>query len=135
MPWVSRNSYNPGQRHYVEGVERVFTSEPLPRPHVENDALRYQQFVDTATSLTLCSRIRWRGASQPRKWMESGYLCTYAATGKLAHKSGGLSVKEKVNLMQRNLCATCIKEYFKVVRPDLANAYMELKNGRLEVSG
>lgn len=127
MPWVQPNTYSAGKRHFVEGVVRTFTSEPLPRPHVENDTLRYQQFVDTATSPRLCSEKEYGVSTH---WAEEGYICTVAATGKVAHKSGGLSVKEKVNLMQRNLCAYCLKHYI-AARPEVKAAVDALKQAQV----
>lgn len=127
MPWVQRNGYSPGKRHFVEGVVRTFTSEPLPRPHIENDTLRYQQFVDKTTSPTLCAEKEY---GRSIHWAEDGYICTNAVTGKVQHKSGGLGVKEKINLMQRNLCAYCLKHYI-AARPEMKAAVDALKQAQV----
>jgi len=124
MPWVSRDSYSPGKRHYTEGVTRTLIGEPRTR-HAGPDYL-YQDFVDDA-GLPLCK-------TYDRPWRETGYLCTRAGTGKLAHKFGGLSVKETVNLMQGNLCRYCVNKYVSDIRPDLKAAYLALRNGEV-ISG
>lgn len=134
MPWINRDGYDPGKRHYVEGVVREFTSEPLPRAHVENDPLRYQQFVDRATSVTLCHNKRWYGGAhecdEKHFWSEDGYLCTKADSGKLQHKSGGFSVKDKINLMQRNICRECLTQYI-AARPAMQAAVDALKQAQV----
>lgn len=128
MPWVNRDSYRPGSRHYVEGVERRWGEVKERTFEREPDIVYYYRyFTDVATSPTLCADPRpgW----EPRPWQESGYVME-RSDGKRGHKHGGLSSKETINLMQRNVCSRCRKRYI-ASRPELQAAVDALKKAQV----
>lgn len=114
MPWVNRDQYSPGKRHYYRG--EVVTGEPKPT---------------------------WRGPDwiEYTQTMDGPALCGHTVTATVhsrvdgKYANGKLSVVTKVNLMQRNLCSYCVAAYFREIRPDLRPAYLALKNGKIEVDG
>lgn len=110
--WVNENKYSPGKRHFIpDGVTRH------QREVRERNGYRYEYFADVANGPTLCARAVY-GTTHHRQ--ASGYVC-YRPDGKRAHVSGGFSVKEKVNLLQSNLCSYCRKRYI-ADRPELKAA-------------
>lgn len=113
MPWVNKDGYSPGKRHYAAAVTR-FEGEVKTREGVGT----YHHFKDQAYGY-LCGN----GTSSA-----SGYIF-FNERGKRGHKYGGLSVVEQVNLNQRNLCSYCVKKFVNEVRPDLLPAYNAMKTG------
>lgn len=127
MPWVNRTGYNQGSRHWVPGVVRTFTNVTTRGDY------EYRHFVDSATGPMLHNQdfLDRYPTHVPTYWTEPGYICINMVTGKEQHKSGGFSVKESVNLMQRNICRACTKKFLKEVRPDLGAAYEALRKGEV----
>lgn len=109
--WVNRNRYSPGKRHYfAAGTTRTYG-----RVERRGD-YRYEYFTDQTNGGPLCGE-RIYGSNRP--WSETGYTCFKG--DKVAHRMGGLSVKETVNLLQSNLCSYCRKAYI-ADRPELKAA-------------
>lgn len=114
MPWVNKSGYSPGSRHYVETVTRSWGNEEDRHGYI------YKYFKDIASGL-LCKSFK-------DPWIDSGYQTLNKSTGKKGYTLGGLSSKEKVNLLQRNLCGRCVKIYVEA-RPELKEALNAAKVG------
>ena len=110
--WVNENKYSPDKRHFIpEGVTRRHVRT------TDRGEYRYVYFLDEANGPTLCGSTQYGSNYRVRA---EGYTC-YGSDGEPRHKMGGLSVKEKVNLLQSNLCSYCRKAYI-AERPALKEA-------------
>lgn len=98
MPWVTRSGYSPGRRHYGEGS----VQKTEPKPDWREGWVTWNESFATICGTGV--RDHAHGMVQP--------------DGSLRHTYGTLSVKEKVNLMQGNLCFYCKSAYIKA-RPEL----------------
>lgn len=120
MPWVNRNTYSPGKRHWVEGVVRT---ETMVRTYPNRPEWEYHEFVDRTTTPPLCGM-------STRPMTDDGYVSFNHDTGKVGHIIGGLSVKEEVNLLQSNICTYCRKRYIDA-RPELKAAFDAVRQLRV----
>lgn len=114
--WVNVRGYTSGKRHYYPDAT-ITESESDPDQHGRINV--YQKIAGFA----LC-REKVDGYKTSR-----GFTRYTNRNGKVHDGWGAFSVVENPNLMQRNLCAYCLKKFFKEIRPDLLPVYEAMKSG------
>lgn len=114
--WVNQNKYSPGKRHYYPGtVERTI----LKTETIERGDRTYERtkFIDQVVGgSALCGHVPMRNEGNFTKWDDRRKPYSY----------GGLSAKEKVNLLQSNLCSYCKKALLES-RPELKALVEQMK--------
>lgn len=111
--WVNVRGYNTGKRHFHPDAT---ITEKTGQP----DQWGRVKVTQTIASPAVCTSAE----DLNKSWKTSrGFM--RGPDGR--DYWGAMSVVESPNLMQRNLCAYCLKIFFRDYRPDLKEAYDSLR--------
>lgn len=123
MPWVTTKGYSPGKRHFHEGPYTRTWGEVVTRQSGDR-TYTHRYFTDRVEGAALCNDRPYY------PFLQKGGYTTEWSDGHRGYTSGGLSVKETVNLMQSNICANCRKRYIEQ-RPELQAAVEALRKAQV----
>lgn len=115
MPWAKK-AWNGGQRHYFDGPpsREPDKREPSRKRYGDTRDIRDVYFIERMPGAALCGATLFERATEVH------------VDGEIVRTFGGLSVKDKIDLMQRNICAYCLKKYLNE-RPELKAAMETMK--------